>query len=126
VTPGTRARLEAALRGLRLTWVGASDEVRAELTRGRFDLVVIGAHFDESTWCDALRFVTSSSPESRIVCLRGVVQGSLLGQPSIDAFRAACDALGAALVLDLVHYPDNEAGNRALRALFERELELAA
>jgi hypothetical protein len=126
VTPGTRQRLGTVLHGHQLTWVQTFDEVRAGLEQGRFDLVLIGAHFQESNAFDVLRLVTSMRPAPRIVCLRGAVPRSLLGKPSMDAFRIACEALGASLVLDLVDYPDDAAGNGAVRSLLEHELQLAA
>jgi hypothetical protein len=126
VTPGTRERLRAAFAGHELVCVEHLDQVRAELAHRHFDLVVIGARFEESTAFDALRLVIAASPAPRVVCLRGVSPRSLLGKSSVDAFRIACEALGACLVLDLQDFPDDEAGNRAMRSLLEHELELCA
>jgi hypothetical protein len=124
VTPGTRARLDAALRLHSLTWVETLDEVRAALARRPFDLVVIGARFDESHAFEVLRICITGQPGARAVCLRGVEPPSRLRKPAVEAFRVACEALGASLVLDLADLPDDAAGNRALRMLLEHELEL--
>ena len=124
VSPGTRERLEGALAGHVLVGVETLDQARAELARRRFDLVIIGARFEESTSFDMLRLVTAASPASRVVCLRGVVPRSVLGKSSVDAFRVACEALGAERVLDLLDFPLDPAGDAALRATLEHELEL--
>jgi len=126
VTPETHARLAAVLGGHDMAWAESFDKVCAELDRRHFDLIVIGAHFQESTSFDVLRVAAAARPASRIVCLRGVATRTLLGKPSMDAFRAACEALGAALVVDLLEYPDDAAGNAAVRALLEHQLELVA
>lgn len=122
VPPGARGRLASALQGHRLLWAETVDGVRAALARQRFDLVVVGAHFHESHAFEVLELVTATVPASRIVCLRAVAPRAMLGKPAMRAFRAACEALGAALVLDLLDFPDDAAGNQAIRALLEREL----
>jgi hypothetical protein len=125
VTPGTRGRLAGALRPHSLVWVETLDEVRAALARQRFDLVVIGARFDESHAFDVLRVAIADHPGARVVCLRGIEPPSRLRKPAVEAFRVASEALGATLVLDLADFPDDDAGNSAMRLLLEHELELA-
>jgi hypothetical protein len=126
VTAGTRARLNAALGSHSLAWVETLDEVGVALAGRRFDLIVIGARFDESHAFEVLRSAIAAQPRARVACLRGVEPPSLLGKPAVEAFRVACEALGATLVLDLADYPDDDTGNRAMRDLLEHELELVA
>jgi hypothetical protein len=125
-SPGARGRLAGALQGHQLVWVETADEVRAALAGQRFDLIVVGAHFQESNSFEVLEFLAVARPAARIVCLRAVTPRRMLGKPAMRAFRAACEALGASLVLDLVDFPSDAAGNQAIRALLERELTLAA
>ena len=125
VPPGARVRLARALGGHRLAWAETVDAVRPALARRRFDLVVVGAHFHESHAFEVLELVTATAPAPRIVCLRAVAPRAMLGKPAMRAFRAACEALGASLVLDLLDFPDNAAGNEAIRALLEREATLS-
>ena len=42
-----------------------------------------------------------------------------LGESTMHAFRAACRELGVSLVLDLVEYRDDPAGDREVRRLLE-------
>jgi len=126
VPPGARVRLASALRGHRLAWAETVEAVRAALERQRFDLIVVGAHFEESKPFEVLEHLAAARPASHIVCLRAVAPRVLLGKPAMRAFRAACEALGASLVLDLLDFPDSAAGNAAIRALLERELTLSA
>jgi hypothetical protein len=124
VTPATRDRLAAALAGHTLVWAPGFEEARVEMARRRFDLVVIGAHFQESDPFDVLRLAKTGAA-ARTVCVRGVLEGTMLGPSSVKAFRAACGVLGADAVLDLGDYADDAEGVAALRAALEHELELA-
>jgi len=38
----------------------------------------------------------------------------------MNAFRTACEAEGVYAVVDLLDYPEDDAGNRAIGALFEQ------
>src|SRR5256885_1618928 len=82
-----------------------------------FDLVVLGTHFAESSALDALRQVREESPGTRIACVRGVPFRPGLGRATMDAFEQACIALGANVVVDLLQYPDDAAGDAAIRGL---------
>jgi hypothetical protein len=42
---------------------------------------------------------------------------------SFDAFRLASSALGAAEVLNLLEFPDDEAGNSRVRSMLDRLTE---
>lgn len=117
VSPEVRERLAAVLRGHEVTW---ADEVR-DAMHGRYDLIVLGSHFAESTALELLEEIKRANPEARLVCMRGLPFPGL-GSATMDAFRTASEALGAARVVDLLAYEDNAAGNARLRAVFEELL----
>ena len=47
---------------------------------------------------------------------------SVLDRRSGSTLRTACEALGVNVVIDLFDYPDDEAGNRRVRALLEQQM----
>jgi hypothetical protein len=122
----TRDRVLACLAGCDTVWAQTFAEVRAAMDRRHFDLIVIGTHFEESSTFDILRHARERDPEARLVCVRGRPFPPALGRSTMRAFEAASEVLGAALVIDLFDYPDDEDGNRAIGALFERQLLAAS
>lgn len=117
----TQRRLARALEGFRLVFAANAAEVRAALAGRRFDLIVVGARFDESQSLEVLQEIQRTQHGARVVCVRGTPT-QRVGRSSLEAFRLACEALGAPLVLNLLDYGDDEAGDEAIRELFESHL----
>jgi len=120
VSAQTRRRLLPAFAGHGLAWAQTVGEARAALSAQRFDLAVVGSHFDESHTFEIVRDLRRADPELRIVCVRSKPFPGALGRWTMNAFRSACEAEGVHAVVDLLDYPDDDAGNRAIGALFER------
>ena len=121
VSARTRDRVLPCLAGCETVWAQTVGEVRAALAR-RFDLVIVGSHFDESHTFDIVAQIQAADRPPPIVCVRGRPFPGALGESTMQAFRAACGAVGVRLVIDLLDYADDPAGNRAIGALFERLL----
>ena len=121
VSPEARGRLAAVLRGYDVTW--ASDA--RDAVQYPNDLIVLGSHFAESTALQMLEHIQAASPHARLVCVRGRPFPGL-GAATMDAYRAACEALGAVRVIDLLAYPDDTVGNARVRALFDELLTSGA
>ena len=81
-------------------------------------MLIVGAHFDESSAVSALERVLSRPETFPVVCVRGL--RSIFGERSLAAFRMALSELGAQNFIDLVDYPDNDAGNGRVRAMLMR------
>ena len=120
VAGAARGRLERILAGHHVTFAATLKEVRAAWKLARFDAVLVGTHFDESTTFEALREVLGSERPPPVICVRVLPFGHGLGESTMHAFRAACHALGVSLVLDMVEYRDDPAGDREVRRLLER------
>lgn len=117
----TQRRLARALQGLEIACATTGGEVRAALAAQQFDLIVVGAHFDESKALEMIQEIQRLPHSATLVCVRGTPFHHV-GKPAMEAFRVACEALGVRRVIDLLGYPDDAGGNRAIREILEREL----
>ena len=83
------ARTAALLAGHDVTTARTIAEVRAALGAARYDLLIIGARFDDSRMFDLLHEVRAGNVDLRIVCV--IPSGTL---------APACRALDAAALLE--------------------------
>jgi len=117
VSAWTLTRMQVILAGRDTVWARTAGEVRAALDTGHFDLAVVGSHFDESHTFDIVRLVHERDASTPIMCVHGRPFPPALGDSTMKAFKVAAEVLGVAAVVDLLDYPDDEAGNRAVRAM---------
>ena len=112
-------RLSEILSGFDLTFVRALAEAQRALARERFDLILVGVHFDDSRMFDLLRHLQASggAPGCAVICMRS--QHFQSPAISIEGLEIAAKALGCNLFLDLTWYADDATGNGAIRSLFE-------
>lgn len=112
-------RLTTILAGHELVLVETMAQAQAAHAAREFDLAVIGTRFDESRMFELVRFLRSEekTADLGIVCFRGI-----LARPSekvmVEGLALGCQAVGA-VFHDFIGYPDDEAGNRAIREIFE-------
>jgi CheY-like chemotaxis protein len=119
--PQMEPRYSAALAGCELAFVRTMPEARQALAAARYDLVAIGAYFDDSQMFELVRAVRSD-PGHRatpIMCVRGAPGFTAVTARTLEA---TLKALAADAFVDLVHFGDEESGNAALRASVERLL----
>jgi hypothetical protein len=116
VSPAARQRICNVVPDCELRFVENGDELVREI--GCCDMLIVGAHFDESTAVAAIERVLARRETFPVVCVRGV--RSLFGQRSLHALRMALNELGAQNFIDLLDYPDDDAGNARVRAMLER------
>ena len=112
--PESDRRLAAILAGHELVFVRTLAEALRALRGRRFDLVLVGVHFDESRMFDLMRGLTEGT---RVVCVR--TQQFQSPAITLEGLEIAAKALGCALFLDLTWYADDETGNGAVRKLLD-------
>jgi hypothetical protein len=120
VSARTLTRMQVILAGCDTVWARTAGEVHAALATGPFGLAIVGSHFDESHTLDIVRVLHEHDAHIRIFCVRAQPFPRPLERSTMKGLRAAAEVLGAAAVLDLLDYPDDEAGNRAVRAMLTR------
>jgi hypothetical protein len=116
-------RIRAILPGCELHFVQTGAQLVRALDDGQCDMLIVGMQFDESSAVAVLERVLARKETFPVVCVRGM-PFTRLGQPAFDALRMALDALGASNFIDLLQYPDDEAGNARIRAMLERLIGL--
>lgn len=119
VAAEARERLRAILPRSELRFVDTEEELLRELA-AHCDMLIVGAHFQESTAIAAIEHVLARDETVPVVCIRGKPFDLPLGKPALEALGMASRALGARNFIDLLEYPDDEAGNARLRAMLGR------
>lgn len=119
--PESDRRLAAILAGHELVFARSLSEALRVLRERRFDLVLVGVHFDESRMFDLMREVTEGT---QVVCVRS--QQFQSPAITLEGLQIAAKALGCALFLDLTWYADDDTGNRAVRKLLDALLGSAS
>ncbi len=119
--PAGQRRLAAILAGHDLVIVRTMSEAQAALAGHPFDLTLIGTRFDESRMFDLLRHIKSSEKTAAIpvVCFRGLLARLASDKVVVEGLSLGCQALGAVAFHDFIDYPDDEAGNKAIRQILE-------
>jgi chemotaxis response regulator CheB len=120
VSEEARDRIAAILDGWEIAFAKDRKHALALLESERFDLMIVGAHFDASTALQLLQEVMRRKIACPVVCVRAVSFDSGLGQGAFEAFNAACEELGAHEVMDLLAFPEGPEGNGRIRRMLER------
>jgi hypothetical protein len=120
IARNNRRRIALMLRGWNVEHVETSSELARALGERPYDLVIVGAHFDESKAIEALKAALVHAQGIPVVCVFAGRFRSSLGGGTLQALRLATEALGAAHFLDLDSFGDDAAGHARVRALLER------
>ena len=115
--------MDAVVQGWDARYVESAASLVRALASEQHDLIIVGAHFDESNVIDALKQAVSQAQRTPVVCLRGTGFVSALGAGTVEALRLASEALGAEDFIDLSRFPDDDVGNARVRAMIERLFE---
>lgn len=119
--PDARQRLARILDGWDVSLASSCEEVVRQLAAREFERVILGTHFAESSVFTVLEGLPRER-RRRVVCVQALPFSHGLGKSTFAAFRSACLALGASLVLDLTEFPDNAAGDARVRELLQLEV----
>jgi CheY-like chemotaxis protein len=117
-TPESDRRLSEVLKGHELAFARTLSEAQRALAQGKFDLIVIGVHFDDSRMFDLVRHVRGSGHDDPpVACVR--CQRFVSPALSIENLEVAAKASACNVFLDLTKYPDDAHGNAEVRKLLE-------
>jgi CheY-like chemotaxis protein len=115
-------RLLAILSGYELEFVTTLLGAKAALKGNRFDMIMIGVHFDESRMFELVEHLRADGryADLPVVCFRGILIADSQDSFAGESIEIACKALGANSFFDLIAYPDDAMGNAAVRSILNR------
>lgn len=108
-------RILSVLPQCNVRFVHTGEQLLRALDEGPCHMVIVGMQFDESTAVAALERIFARDETFPVVCVRGV--RSRLGKPAVESARVALGELGAQNFIDLLEYPNDEAGNARVRSM---------
>jgi hypothetical protein len=116
--PQAYTRLFAILAGHELSFATTLGDAQIALNGDRFDMIMVGVHFDESKMFDLLQVVKADGRQgqARLVCFRGIEAESDKSRILEANCQAACEAMDAAF-FDLAAFADDTHGNDAVRQI---------
>ena len=120
VTPDLRERFELVLARHRPSWASDAADVLRRLD-GRFGMVIVSAHFDESQMFSLIGDIRTHSTYRKIpiLCVLGPERGRILSEIAIEGLDHAVKAMRANGFLDLQHFADDEAGNARIARIID-------
>jgi len=121
VSPQAKERMRRILADCELRFADTACDLLHALDNEQCDMLIVGAHFDESSAVSALERVLSRPESFPVVCVRGLP--SMFGKGSLAAFRMALSELGTQNFIDLLEYPDDDAANARVRAMLLRLID---
>jgi len=118
VVHDNRERLTRVLEGHDLVFVDNGDDARALLEREPYGLVMLGVHFDESQMFSLLGDIRSHARYRKVpvLCVLGS-WGRMLSEVAVEGLDHAVKAMMANGFLNLLHFPDDDAGNARVRRI---------
>lgn len=119
VHPDTAERISRILQGHNLTIVRNIRAATAALTTEKFDLIFVGARFDESKMFEFLEFLREDVDYRRIPIAAAVVVPTRMTSEALKGMSHAVKIYGASLFINLNDFPDEPASNYRVRLIFE-------
>ena len=119
-TPDVGERFERILRRHEIVKVATASEAMRALA-GKFKMVIISVHFDESQMFSLLGDIRSHSSYRKIpiLCVLGHERGKAISDVAVEGLDHAVKALRANGFLDLQHFPDNDEGNARIARIVD-------
>jgi hypothetical protein len=115
-------RLLPLISPYQVTFVKTLADAKSELKANRFNLIIIGTHFDDSKVFDLLRYVKENvnCTGVPVICFRGVKFGHAEDKSLVRIIEMACKEMGADWFFDLVGFENKRAEEDALRKVLNR------
>jgi hypothetical protein len=115
-------RMSRVLAGWEVVTAASLPQFVHALRCSEFDLVIVGCHFDGSRALEAVKSVMAHCARVPLACVLAAPFSSQLGEGTVAAFHAAAEELGVDCFIDVLQFPDDEAGNARVHAMLERLL----
>jgi hypothetical protein len=119
VNPDTAERISRILQGHELVIVQTIEAAEAQLDTDGFELIFVGARFDESRMFDFLDFLRNHVEHRRIPIAAAVVIPTKMTPESLKGMSHAVKIYGASLFMNLNDFPDEPVSNNRVRLILE-------
>jgi hypothetical protein len=119
VHPDTAERISRILQGHQVTIVQTIKAATAALMTDGFELIFVGARFDESRMFDFLEFLREHVNYRRIPIAAAVVVPTKMTAEALKGMSHAVKIYGASLFVNLNDFPDDPASNNRVRLILE-------
>ena len=119
VHPDTVERISRILEGHHLVIVQTMKAAEAALDTSAFDLIFIGARFDESRMFDFLDFLRGHVEHRKIPIAAAVVIPMKMTPEALKGMAHAVKIYGASLFVNLNDFPDEQVSNSRVRLILE-------
>ena len=117
VAPDTEARVRRILTGHELLFVQNLGAARNALN-STIELILVGAHFDESRMFDLLDYIRSNVEHRKIPIVAAIV-GKDTHASTVRGIEYAAKIFGASVVVNLNDFADDETEDTRIRIIVE-------
>ena len=118
-TPALRERLARILRGHQLTFAETSKDVTSRLAEGRYGMVILSVHFDESQMFALLGDIRGHSKYRKVPIVCVLAERGRLSDVAVEGLDHAVKAMTANGFLDLHRFADDDNGNLRIRRIID-------
>jgi response regulator RpfG family c-di-GMP phosphodiesterase len=119
-TPQSSISLKAILDGYDLIVASTMVDALANLKEEKFDLVVVGIHFDDSQMFELIRYVQSSANNAERPVISYCARDTAMARVIHESIEMASKAAGAWMYLDAHSYNVFKEPEQELRRVFQR------
>jgi len=120
ISPGGVARLRRVLEGHDVTLVRTRGEAWTLLEKERFQMVIVGVHFDESQMFALLADIRAHAKYRKVPILCVLASPShVISDVAIEGLDHAVKAMMANGFLNLANIADDETGNARIRRIID-------
>lgn len=118
-TPAVEERLARILRGHQLTFAKTSSDVMSRLAEGKYGMVVLSVHFDESQMFALLGDIRGHAKYRKVPIVCVLADRGRLSEVAVEGLDHAVKAMTANGFLDLQRFADDDNGNLRIRRIID-------
>ena len=119
VAPDTEERVRRILAGHELIFVRSLGDAERGLETDGFQLIFVGARFDESRMFDLLDYIRKNVEHKKIPIVAAIVAPTTMSDATITGLAHTTKIFGASVFVNLNDFPNEEPENARIRLIVE-------